>query len=541
MSSESNFFADRRVLYGDLHNHCGISYGHGPVEDAYRNAALQLDFASVTGHGAWPDIEDQPMPEEVVAYHREGFAKLRKNWQRYLEVTEGARKPGVFETFFSYEVHSFRHGDRTVISPDAPPRLEPPESIEAFERMLAETDARRDRVLLLPHHIGYAVGYRGVNWESVTDAATPVVEIISMHGLAEGDDGNFPYLHTMGPLDGDNTMHGGLARGLHFGVLGSTDHHSAHPGSFGYGKTAVWATELSREAIWEAILHRRTYAVSGDRIALQFSINGFPMGSEITSAAQQRSIRVAAVGGDEIDRIEVLKNGRLLDRYDHRLQGNRDGAALYHDSAALYRGGTNREYASGVDTPAGRTGILRGKATIEFGWGEKGTATDWDLTIRTGSARLIDVEPRLRGQDVVDPLDTTDGPYHFSSWQREGDEVRLKTRTTGNATATSRQTQSICLEVEGAFDDTVTVTTGGVDYTVTLAEILHHARTRYTAGFVSPAIRFHRLVLENEYTAEREFVDTHGAERPEDVYYVRVIQRNGHAAWSSPIWVQQAG
>lgn len=518
MSNESTFYADRRVFYGDLHNHCGISYGHGPVEDAYRNAALQLDFASVTGHGAWPDIEDQPMPEEVVAYHRDGFAKLRNNWQRYLDVTEGAREPGVFETFFSYEIHSFRHGDRTVISPDAPKRLETPESIDAFERMLAEIDARRDRVFLLPHHIGYALGYRGVNWESVTDAATPVVEIISMHGLAEGDDGNFPYLHTMGPLDGDNTMRGGLARGLHFGVLGSTDHHSAHPGSFGYGKTAVWATELTREAIWEAILHRRTYAVSGDRISLQFSINGFPMGSEITSAAQRRVIHVAVAGGDAIDRIEVLKNGRLLERYDH-------------GSATDSLGGNHRAVASG---------LLHGKATIEVGWGEKGTATDWDITIRTSGARLLDVEPRLRGIDVVDPLDKTDGPYHFSSWERRGDEVHLSTRTTGNATATTRQTQAICLEVEGAFDDTLTVTTGGNEYAVTLAEILHHARTRYTAGFVSPAIRFHRLVLENEYSAEREFVDNDGAERSEDVYYVRVIQRNGHAAWSSPIWVRHA-
>jgi len=43
-------YTDRTVYYGDLHNHCGSSYGHGSLEDAYRNARLQLDFASVTPH-----------------------------------------------------------------------------------------------------------------------------------------------------------------------------------------------------------------------------------------------------------------------------------------------------------------------------------------------------------------------------------------------------------------------------------------------------------------------------------------------------------
>ncbi|MDA3951831.1 MAG: DUF3604 domain-containing protein [Spirochaeta sp.] len=515
MSDASSFFGDRRVYYGDLHNHCGISYGHGPVEDAYKNAALQLDFASVTGHGAWPDILDQPMPEAVVAYHRDGFARLKAAWDHYLQVTENARVPGTFETFFSYEIHSFRHGDRAVISPDAPATLEPPESPAAFDALLAATDARRDRVLLLPHHIGYAVGYRGVNWASVTDAATPVVEIISMHGLAESDDGTFPYLHTMGPLDGENTMAGGLNHGLHFGVLGSTDHHSAHPGSFGYGRTAVWAPELTREAIWEAILARRTYAVSGDRIELAFSLNGFPMGSVVSSAAPRRSIHVRTVAGGAIDRIEVVKNGVLMSRYDH-------AAAVAESTSAA------------ATLPPG---MIRGKAVIEMGWGQKGEAVDWDVTITPRGAAVLGVEPRLRGQDVVDPLDTTAGPYAFSAWKREGDTVHLTTRTAGNATVTSRQTQAMCLEVSGAPDDAIEVSANGTVYTATLAELLHHSRTFYTHGFVSPAIRFHRLAQEHEYTAERQFDDPHGPDRPEDVYYVRVIQQNGQAAWSSPIWV----
>ena len=43
-------------FYGDLHNHCGISYGHGSLENALRNATLPLDFVSITGHAYWPDM-----------------------------------------------------------------------------------------------------------------------------------------------------------------------------------------------------------------------------------------------------------------------------------------------------------------------------------------------------------------------------------------------------------------------------------------------------------------------------------------------------
>jgi len=42
-------FENLRPLFGDLHNHCGISYGHGSLEDALANAREQLDFAEERG------------------------------------------------------------------------------------------------------------------------------------------------------------------------------------------------------------------------------------------------------------------------------------------------------------------------------------------------------------------------------------------------------------------------------------------------------------------------------------------------------------
>lgn len=71
-----------RAYYGDIHNHCGISYGHGSLDDAIKNAMQKLDFCSITGHAHWCDM---PEPNERIAhiidFHIVGFAKLKKTGQ----------------------------------------------------------------------------------------------------------------------------------------------------------------------------------------------------------------------------------------------------------------------------------------------------------------------------------------------------------------------------------------------------------------------------------------------------------------------------
>ena len=51
-----NSYEGLAVYYGDIHNHCGISYGYGALEEALNNARERLDFCSVTGHANWPDM-----------------------------------------------------------------------------------------------------------------------------------------------------------------------------------------------------------------------------------------------------------------------------------------------------------------------------------------------------------------------------------------------------------------------------------------------------------------------------------------------------
>ena len=159
------------------------------------------------------------------------------------------------------------------------------------------------------------------------------------------------------------------------------------------------------------------------------------------------------------------------------------------------------------------------------------------MTIAISGGSLINIEPRLRGRDVVDPLDRSEGPCHFSSWTQDGSTVKLKTRTFGNATTTTTQTQAMCFEVEGTPESKLTITVAGQQWHFALADLLQGAQVIYTSGFVSPALRVHRFIPEQDYQCSFSLLDTH---EENDFYYVRVIQENGHGAWASPIWCSPA-
>lgn len=507
LGSSLEAYAGTLAYAGDIHNHCDISYGHGTIEDAYRNARLQLDFASVTGHASWHDMPDQP--SHVRDYHSRGFAHLREEWDHVQDVTEGVHDDGEFVTLLSFEWHSMKYGDHCIYYRAGRGPLSPAAagSLEQLRDELRKIGRNGLEALAIPHHIGYQSGRRGINWETYTEEFSPVVEILSMHGCGESDLGPRPYLHTMGPRDSRSTAHHGLKLGHTFGFLGSTDHHSAHPGSHGYGRAMVWTDELTRDGIWNAIRARRTYAITGDRIILATSVNGSPMGAEILSSGQ-REIAIDVVGGDSIDYVELLRNGEVIARSSPQV--------------------VKESHFDGV-------------LSVSVGWGEVGVRDAWDIELEVLGGRITAVEPRLHGNDIVAPSHSIEGSFSFSVW-RQIDEQRIvfSTETRGNPTVMTDATQQLALHVTG---DDATVLVGrfnGVEMKHSVAELLKGCRAAYKGGFLSGAMLMHRASPLSSRRVPLELLDS-GSGGPRDWYYVRVRQHNDQYAWSSPTWVSATG
>ena len=499
----ANAYEGLSAYFGDIHNHNNIGYGHGSLADSFHNARLQLDFMAVTPHAYWPDlpVEDERLAD-LVAYHQRGFERTREQWSTVREVVEANYEPGKFVTFLAFEWHSLEYGDHNVYFNGAEGDIIYAANLEKMREALRAYQSQGIDCMVLPHHIGYKQGFRGVNWSAFTPEFSPLVEIMSMHGASESDSAPYPYLHTMGPRDWHSLYQYGLELGHLVGVMGSTDHHSAHPGSYGHGRMLVWAKELNRESIWEAMQARCTVALTGDNIQVKLAVNGRPIGS-LAPASANRQIAVSVEGGGEIDYVEVIHNNRILHRWQPRFESNKGPVKLH----------------------------------LEVGWGREGIDEDWDVDLRVLGGDLLGVEPRFRGHEIVDPQATEQLKYAFSNWTRVDDQsVHFTTRTWGNLTTTTPSTQGICLTIMPGEDTAVRVVANGVKQDISLSELLAGPYSFYLNGFMTPAVYLHRAVPNQEWSGSFEI--THQAEGLQrDWYYVRVRQTNGQWAWSSPVWV----
>ena len=499
--TSGNIYDNLNMYVGDIHNHCNLSYGYGSLQDALTNAQLQLDFVSVTVHAVWPDLPtDDPALEYLVDYHKQGFEKAQANWAGYLETIECNNDAGRFVTFPSFEWHSIEYGDYCVYYKSGagnPPIIDAP-NLEALRETLRNMESP---VLLIPHHIGYKQGSRGINWQAFTNELSPVAEIFSFHGLSESSEGPYPYLHSMGPRHEHSTAQYGWTEGNVFGVIGSTDHHTAFPGSYGYGRLAVWSDTLTRDAIWNAIRNRRTWVLTGDRIELAFSLNGKLIG-DICPANDTREIEVAVTAGDAIDYIEVLHNNQVI---------HRENVLPQRNTADKF------------------------KVYIEMGWAEQDKPFEWDISLQVEDGTIEGIEPRFRGYSPTAVPD--DDEFSYTNLSVEGNQVNLTTKTRKNISLHTPSTEGLCVEIKGTPETVLLATINGTQQRVTLADLMTGSRTFYTGGFVSPAICFHQLVPENQYTRHFSFTH-HNTTSQRDWYYVRVRQRNNQWAWSSPIWVE---
>lgn len=261
MASSNQF----KILFGDIHNHNALGYGVGSLERSIDIARTHLDFFAFTGHSSWHDMENMEGGREQ--HWIQGFERLRDGWGHVQDLVAESNVDGQFASFLGFEWQSSRFGDQCVVFRDDHQPQIFPDNIQDLRSFCLERSA-----LMIPHHLAYPQGMRGVNWDAFDDACTPVVEIFSEHGNSEDDRGPFTFFnHSMGGRQTTQTARAALDGGRKFGFVASSDSHSGFPGAYGEGLVAVLSNGLDRASIMEAINARRTYALTGDRILVHLS------------------------------------------------------------------------------------------------------------------------------------------------------------------------------------------------------------------------------------------------------------------------------
>ncbi len=499
-----------KLYWGDLHNHCNITYGHGDMRDAFEAATEQLDFVSVTPHAMWPDIdllENDPRLRWVIGYHTDAFKRLREGgYDKYTAMTREYNRAGKFLTFIGYEAHSLIYGDHVALHKGLDAPLVECSSIEDWKEKFKGQD-----VFVTPHHMGYQTGFRGYNWKYFTQGVqTPFVEMYSRHGLAEGDMGDYPYLHDMGPRNWEGSILYGLKQGHKFGLIGSTDQHSGYPGSYGDGRVGVLCNELSRDAVWEALRSRRTCCATGDRIAVDFRLNDALMGD--VAKGDKRRIYVNVEAASCIDYVDIIKNGNLLARL------NGPHIPVYEPS----------------DT-------IRCKIKMEYGWNREEKYISWNGAVSIDKGRILSVTPCFRGAAFTSPQEgETEFHTHVNRLHSITEKsVEIELYTSKNPNTTTPSTQAVILDVEMPLDGKITSDVNGKCFSHTLAELLEGGRSHFHRGWLSEAVLFNRAMPQSCWSIEDYIEDPLGKESDSDWYYVRVRQKDGQWLWTSPIWVEE--
>lgn len=293
------------IFWGDIHGHTIHSDGLGSIDDYYRFAAeiASLDFAAITDHD---DIGPRLLDEE---------------WDLMKDAVEKYYQPGTFVPILG---HEYRNGncDMNVYYPSNDAML-----LRGNDGNLADASVFTKQVkekggMIVPHM------HFGADWSGMDSKVYHVMEVYSSHGSAEYKDcpREIPYLQKQvqksSKSNENSYVHDALNLGYRLGLTAGSDTHSGRPGFSDWtrvmrtylgGLTAVFAPELTREAIWNALHNRRCYATTGNRSILEFSINDVMMGSEIKiKPASDRNISIRCHADGDLKALRVFRSGELF-------------------------------------------------------------------------------------------------------------------------------------------------------------------------------------------------------------------------------------
>jgi len=311
-----------RIFFGDIHAHTFLSDDTKWIDDDYVYArdVAGLDFAATSDHSDRFDSPENPpavlREEDVTTYSR-----------KY-------HRPHRFVTFPSYEwTRGFGYGhlnpifkeeSEFVICNNASPLDTDPETTYRTTPELLDALQGRE-VLTPPHHTASAlfISAAGMDWEHYDAEFMPLVEISSTHGSSEYMDAP-PQRH--GPSLQERTVQHALGPlGLKFGIYCSSDAHVFHMGSlirdpvdydprcgqrWGGHLMCLYAAELTRDALWDTMKNtRQMYGTTGERILLEFHIDGNTMGAEIVKSSPPE-LHVTVGGTKNLEKVEVIKYSR---------------------------------------------------------------------------------------------------------------------------------------------------------------------------------------------------------------------------------------
>jgi hypothetical protein len=273
------------VYFGDYHNHTSFSDGR-----AYPDISMLLgrdhrclDFICITDHDvtltpgefAWNNTVADLLTENGTYVCLHGY-EPSKGWAQHDFGHWNMLYPGDGQVF------QFEEGMT-------------PRDLNAY--------AAAHNAVLIPHHVGKK--FAPYDWDYFDPDVERVVETCSIQGIFETYKGN----EDQPDMVPGKFIQDGLARGYRFGLVAGSDYHNCFAALRDEcGLTGVYVPALDAASIFEALKKRRTFALTGSRIVVDFRCNGKFMGEEVKGAEGLRFSCYAA-SPDIISAVRIVSDG----------------------------------------------------------------------------------------------------------------------------------------------------------------------------------------------------------------------------------------
>ena len=480
--------ASLRRYWGDLHGQSGETIGMGSAEN-YFCYARDAAFIDIVGHQG------------------NDFQITDAFWKKLNELTAEFDQPGKFVCLPGYEWsgNTGMGGDRNIFYRQEGRPIRRSSHILVEGQISTEAIYTADELFrALEGEDAIVIAHVGGRYADIKYAHDGRLErAVEVHSTW----GTFEWI-----------LHDAFEKGFRVGVVCHSDDHKGRPGatrpgasSFGAigGLTCYFMPELTRNALFGALRHRRHYGTTGARIFLdlrgvfdkrvaglsddpqlgparEIAVHEALMGDIIRPGSATMRLAVDIIGTAPIERLDVLHGARVV-------QTERPYAAtdLGCRVRLLWEGA---EYRG-----RGRETLWQGKLTI--------------------------VGNRL----------TRFAPVNFLNPERKvlevaaGTELAWTSVTTGNLAG-------IDLWLDEPRSGRLNIETNVVSGTVELATLADGTVT-YDGGGLGRKLSVYRLPeadWSRHLSLEHNVTFPGGADLP---VYVRVTQADGHQAWSSPIYL----
>lgn len=457
------------IYWGDLHGQTKQTVGTGSLDEYFsfaRDKAM-MDFCSWQGNdfqvtdSLWKEVR-----KSVEIYHEPGsfITFLGYEWSGTTPVGGDHNIYFLGDEKKIYRSYSWQIGmkEETVKSDRCP-----------ISNLWDEFRGRKD-IMAVPH-----IGGRYANLDFYDPEFIHLLEIHSHHGTFEW------------------FFEDALKRGLKLGIISGSDDHTCRPGlsfptrgtsrpltSFDVkgGYTAIYASSLSRESIWQALKDRHCYATTGERILVHVKCEDSMMGDEL-EVRNPPKLLVQVVGTCDIDDLQIKR-------------------------------GLDTVYSLSEEMPSD-------ESTVRIRWSgvrsrSRKKKTDWQGQLLVSHGRIKDYQPLA--------FDQPD----------EGITQISRQSLTWNST-TSGDIDGVDLELD--YDESTEILFTSKPVTFSFKPIqLKEGRIVKEAGGVNQRVIIDLAPIQYKREVQLVFTDK---DTPTGLhpYWVRVVQRDGHMAWTSPLFI----